>query len=115
MGATHAVQEGRPAHAGVDRDRHGAEFEQREHPYDQVVTRTYRQQHAVPGGEAGLGEVRGGRVALLVELSEGAGLVTDFTRRADADRRLRGQTFRTVGSRDPEMAGDIASGDVHGL
>jgi len=38
-----------------------------------------------------------------------------FDGRMDCDRRFRGHSFRVLGSRDPEMAGDIASGDVHGL
>jgi hypothetical protein len=38
-----------------------------------------------------------------------------FDGRMDRDRRLGGRVIWTVGSRDPEMAGDIASRDVHGL
>jgi hypothetical protein len=59
--------------------------------------------------------VRSGGVALLVELAEGADFMLGFDGRMDCDRRFRGHSFRTLGSRDPEMAGDIASGDVHGL
>jgi hypothetical protein len=74
-----------------------------------------RQKHPRACRNAGLGEVRSGGVALLVELPEGAGRMLGFDGRMDRDRRLGGRVIWTVGSRDPEMAGDIASRDVHGL
>jgi hypothetical protein len=114
-GAADAIKERGPAHPRVDGHRHGAQFHQGEHPDNQVVARADGEEYACSLSNAGVGEIASGRVALLVQLAEGADLVVDFARRVDGGRRFRGQVVRAVGCRDPKMAGDVASGVVHGL
>jgi hypothetical protein len=59
--------------------------------------------------------MRGRRIALLVELTEGADFVADLARGKDTGRAFHRRSIRLLGGRVPKMAGDIASGDVHGL
>jgi len=104
-----------PPHAGVDGDRHGAELEQTEHPDDQVVAGPDGEENPVTLGDTGTAKEFGGRIALLVQLAERTNVMEDVTLGIDDGRGFQGHSVRTVGSRDPKMAGDIASGVVHGL
>ena len=78
------------------------------------MSRADRQEDARPCGYPVAMEKLGRRIAFLVELTKGSNLMNDFAG-GGRNRRLGGHAGRVLGGRHSKMAGDIASGVVHGL
>ncbi len=114
FGVPHAAQEGPHAHARVDGHRDRAELQQSEHRHDEVVPRAHGEQGAGAEGDTLRVEDARRRIAFLVEPPEGAPGMDDLGVGTDRQGGKRGDRLGLFQGGLAQVAGDVASGDVHG-
>ena len=107
LGAGDAGEEVLPAHAGVDDDRHGAEFEQGEGGGDERQALAHHHEHAVTGAHALAGEMGDPGIHFGVEFAEREREVVDAAIGRPAPGNLDRGCVRLAGRHQGQVPGDV--------
>ena len=103
------------AHAGIDHNRDGAEFEKRESRGDQRQALVNHHECPVPWPDTAGQEPRAPRIDLGIELGEGEHQIIDLAGRGPAARYLHRGTGWLARSHPGQVARDVGGLGGHGL